>query len=77
MKNRTTDYYRYQKEKHIKRKKDIVKYVYLEDPELNNAYKQSRLHKGKIHCSCSMCQSKTKKLGWKATDKRNLDKGRE
>lgn len=36
-----------------------------------------RLAKGKIHCSCPMCSSKTKTHGWKHSDKVKLSKGQE
>lgn len=50
MKNRAKDYYRYQRNKHINRKKKIIRY--------NGWYvsHDGKLSKGKIHCSCWMCR---------------------
>lgn len=70
MKNRTRDYYRKQRAKHINRKKRIIHsqndYWY---------YKFSgELDKGKIHCSCWMCSGKTAVHGWKPRDLRELER---
>ena len=78
-KNRDAAFNRYQKKKFIKRRKNIVRFVYLEDPEENRAFCQSRLAKGKLHCSCPLCAQKTNKRkanhsGWRMMDRRNLDK---
>lgn len=51
MANRTRDYYRKQRAKHIKRKKRIIH-------EQNDYWKykfDGDLNKGKIHCSCWLC----------------------
>ena len=67
--NRTRDYYRKQRAKHINRKKRIIH-------ELIDywGYKHDGvLSKGKIHCSCWMCSGKTKVHGWKPRDLRELE----
>ncbi|MBR1455230.1 MAG: hypothetical protein IJ593_11425 [Lachnospiraceae bacterium] len=55
IKNRTRDYYRKQRARHINRKKKIIKnqgnYWHFEHPGV--------LSKGKIHCSCWMCRHKS------------------
>lgn len=54
--NRTRDFYRKQRIKHINRKKRIIK-------NLGFYYKtkfDGMLAKGKIHCSCYYCSNKTK-----------------
>lgn len=33
-----------------------------------------RLAKGKIHCSCPLCQEKTRTLGWKHSDKVKIER---
>lgn len=53
-------YYRYQRKQHIKRKMGILKrlggkeYLYSWTSD-----EYGRLSKGKIHCSCWMCRSKS------------------
>ena len=64
MKNRTKDYYRYQRNKHIQRKKKIIInkvcwYVKFD----------GMLSKGKIHCSCGLCAFS----GKSASDSRKED----
>ena len=50
--NRTRAYYREMREKHIKRKKRISNHYWY--------YKfDGQYSKGKIHCSCPICASKT------------------
>lgn len=53
--NRTRDYYRKQRAKHIARKKRIIRGL--------NGYwgyeHEGELAKGKIHCSCPWCRSKS------------------
>lgn len=53
--NRTRDYYREQRAKHIARKKRIIRGL--------NGYwgyeHEGELSKGKIHCSCWMCRRKS------------------
>lgn len=50
---RSRAYRRYQRNKHILRKKRIIKNVYMGDW----GYKHDgMLSKGKVHCSCWMCR---------------------
>jgi len=54
------------------RKVDIVKDVYnihSVDPLLANKRFIGKLKKGKVHCSCSMCSTKTKTHGLKHSEK--------
>jgi hypothetical protein len=54
-------YYREQRQKHIDRKKKIIK---DQQYPLFWGYKyEGELSKGKIHCSCGMCRSKTNNKG--------------
>ena len=58
--NRDRAYYRYQKKQHVKRKLGILRRIGGE--EYVRAWCRDRpgyLSKGKIHCSCPMCASKT------------------
>ena len=53
-------YYRYQRKRHIKRKMGILRRVGGE--EYLSAWSRDeygRLSKGKIHCSCWMCRTKS------------------
>ena len=54
--NRTRDYYRKMRAKHIKRKKRIVSHwKWFED----GYYPHDGMYsKGKIHCSCPLCKAK-------------------
>ena len=54
--NRSRDYYRKMRAKHIKRKKNIV----LGWPGFENGYYEhdGMYSKNKIHCSCSLCKAK-------------------
>lgn len=58
--NRTRDYYRKMRAKHIKRKKRIVSHYatfrVLDGFEYYNH--DGKYSKGKIHCSCPMCKEK-------------------
>lgn len=52
MKNKTRDVYRYERNRAIRRKKQIIK-------KLNNYFHykyEGQLSKGKIHCSCPVCK---------------------
>ena len=56
MKNRSRDYYRKMRAKHIKRKKRIVSHWHWFE---NGYYPYDGMYsKGKIHCSCPLCKSK-------------------
>lgn len=64
---------------HIRRKRFIIKNAWGLPDEMLDEYKQltqcHRLSKGKVHCSCSMCQCKKRNRGWKHSDKVKLEKG--
>ena len=66
---------------HIRRKRNIVINTWKESKDEiqeNKLIRQyHRLSKGKVHCSCPMCQRKVKNLGWKHGDKVRLAKGHE
>jgi hypothetical protein len=64
--NRTQDYYRHQRQRIINRKKKIVKQYY----GFNYYTHDGQYNKGKIHCSCWMCSTKTKVHGLSRTDMR-------
>lgn len=81
---RDRNYRREQREKHIKKRKDIVKNVYF----LPILKCDGKYNKNKVHCSCGMCMAKTNNKtkrhikggnyapnrNWKPSDKRKLDK---
>ena len=53
-------YFRYQKKKHIQRKVGILKRIGGEEYVRSWSRGQpGRLSKGKIHCSCWMCRTKS------------------
>ena len=68
--NRDRNYYREMREKHIKRKKRIAQLYY------GWGYYQvdGKYSKNKIHCSCGLCRAKTNNKGWKAADRRKIDR---
>ena len=70
---------KYQSKHHIKRKRDIIKYVYCYDDEYIEKYTPwriaHRLDKGKIHCSCPMCSAKRKTQGYTYSDKKKYFRG--
>ncbi|SFJ45828.1 hypothetical protein [Thermoflavimicrobium dichotomicum] len=76
-KNRSTAYYRHHRKRVIQRKISITN-AWRYDSTVENWYalpqNKGRLNKGKIHCSCSMCQVKTWKDGWKKSDRVQLEK---
>lgn len=68
MKNRTKNYYREMRAKHITRKKRIVR-------EQHNYWHyeyEGQYSKGKIHCSCPLCRHKSYDEQ-KISDKRKID----
>lgn len=67
MKNRTTAYKRHKDYTKSKRLQNIKKHVHGYDMP------RGRLVKGKVHCSCPMCSTKTKYRGLKRQDKRGID----
>ena len=66
---RSKDYYRYQRKQHIKRKLGILRRIGGEDDvRAWSGGQPGRLSKGKIHCSCWMCRSKSYD-DWSYSDK--------
>jgi len=65
---RTRAYRRKQRARHIRRKANIVReirnYTYVEQ--------RGRLSKGKIHCSCSMCQKKRRTKGMIYSERKRI-----
>ena len=65
MKNKTQAYYRYQRHRTIQRKVHLLKH--LRDSEFIEVYIEGdmkdtyfgKLSKGKIHCSCPLCRTKS------------------
>lgn len=57
--NRTRDYYRKQRAKHIARKQRMVKEWSINGNCLYWVAPAGALSKGKIHCSCWMCRRKS------------------
>lgn len=57
--NRTRDYYRKQRAKHIARKQRMVKEWSMNGNCLYWVAPAGALSKGKIHCSCWMCRRKS------------------
>lgn len=57
--NRTRDYYREQRAKHIARKQRMVKEWSMNGNCLYWVAPAGALSKGKIHCSCWMCRRKS------------------
>ena len=53
-KNRKRDYFRFQRERSIKRKTKILREV--NDIEYSENNYVGKLSKGKIHCSCFVCK---------------------
>lgn len=70
-------YLKYNEYIHIKRKQEIIRNIGCMTGETLAANKASingKLRKGKVHCSCSMCRKKTHENGWKASDKKKIEK---
>ena len=75
---RNRAYYRKQRIKHIKRKKNISEHCYGYDwYQVDGAYS-----KGKIHCSCPLCSAKTNNKrrhgynhskNWKPSDLKKIE----
>ena len=58
---------------HIAKKRKILKDVYREEALVFSLDKEKhRLSKGKVHCSCPMCSTKTKKDGYSHSDQKKL-----
>lgn len=75
-KGRKASYYRHHRFRAINRKYRIVKetgcWVIRKDARGQEV--KGHLHKGKIHCGCGVCVSKTKVWGWKISDQVKLNK---
>ncbi len=56
---------------HIFKKRNIFKYVWGDSLA---GYPLHKLSKGKVHCSCPMCATKTKKDGWKYSDLKEIER---
>ena len=57
-----------------KKKEVVVRDLWHGAEELlNDPRFVGKLLKGKIHCSCSICTTKTKKDGWKHSDMQKLE----
>lgn len=64
MKNRSRDYYRKMRAKHIKRKKNIVSHwKWWADNNYNYYPHDGMYSKNKIHCSCPLCKEKARHNG--------------
>ena len=76
---RTRAFRKNQEKRIITKKTKIVRNVFHysnEDFSRNVLWKYPhRFSKNIVHCSCPMCSRKTKELGWKHSDKVNLQKG--
>ena len=59
---------RHQRNKRIKRKLHIVESCFICDSYWGPA---GKLDKGKIHCSCPLCQNKSTKIAGQTTNSRN------
>lgn len=67
--NHTRDYYRKVRAKAITRKKRLDHKIYWADSTSGAWYKHDGCYsKGKIHCSCDMCNAKTRFSGYKFSD---------
>ena len=74
--NRDRAYYRYQRKRHIQRKIHILKLWGSWYVEAWTRNQPGRLAKGKIHCSCRMCRTKSYD-GWSQSDKRDILSGKQ
>ena len=64
MQNRSRDYYRKMRAKHIRRKKNIVRHwKWWSDNDYNYYPHDGMYSKNKIHCSCPICSPKTRNKG--------------
>lgn len=62
--NRSRDYYRKMRAKHIKRKKAIVHHWrWWRDNNYSYYAHDGQYSKGKIHCSCPLCKEKARHNG--------------
>lgn len=59
--------------RHIARKRKILKDVYYDDDLVFSLDEEKhRLSKGKVHCSCPLCATKTKKDGYSHSDLKKI-----
>lgn len=58
-------YRRYQKDRHVKRKERIIKYVYCDNVSHWYTRSPNQLDGRKVHCSCGMCMAKTRNKGYR------------
>lgn len=56
----------------IERKRKILRDVYHDELAFTHGKQFHRLSKGKIHCSCPLCATKTKKDGYSHSDLKKL-----
>ena len=64
MQNRSRDYYRKMRAKHIRRKKNIVRHWKWWSDNNYNYYPHDGMYsKNKIHCSCPLCKEKARHNG--------------
>lgn len=62
--------------KHIAKKRKIIKDVYQDRTLVQSlSHQLHRLSKGKVHCSCPICTTKTKKDGPSHSDLKKLAVG--
>lgn len=73
----TVAYRRHETYRHIAKKQRIITEIKHGSIYNNAQYKGNKLSKGKVHCSCPMCSSKTRRNGWKHADLVALSKGYE
>lgn len=79
MKNRTKAYYRHHRWRSIRRKYEIRKQLWGKEAvdeyyskDGHSGVALGTLSKGKIHCSCPMCRSKSKD-GWSHRDRKKIE----
>lgn len=74
MELRTRAYRRDVRRRAIHHKRHIVTKLYGREEGYQSYPVDGVLSKGKIHCSCGMCQVKTRIYGWKRSDQQKIDK---
>ena len=72
MKERNRAYRRFQRNRVIQKRRKLVAELYGQDKSFEHFPFDGFLDKGKIHCSCDMCQQKVKTNGWKHSDRKQL-----
>lgn len=76
--NRDQSYYRYQRDRAINRKCSIFRTWFSDKNHFNEHFGTNpkwlgSLNKGKIHCSCWMCMTKTWRYGLPISEKKYWD----